>query len=457
MKKHDYNKLLTRAVVIILCFFFVGGMVWGANSVLEMEGVYEPYVPAEPKSERPVTDDEIAAYLDSAIENTQGAVTAVSSSEKFRLKEDSFALTPESELTVDAIKYIHEDFEDLVENSFSKPSVAFGEEYGGILSALSLENADIESAICVSEYYRCPICGKTEDEIPEKCSECGTEETYELRYSDEYKITVVLSRVPDNVSGYFNMRSAGEIAAITADADNCLTHSEPDITYTKLYVYANVNRLTDRITHIEFNKEADAETDVTFLGDYEQLGTFTGSFSYTDSMRYDISWAGINIDKSDVTLAPEKTSVLKATLTCDDPTGYTVTWSSSDESVAGVDADGVVKAGKKDGSAVITASFEFDGVTYTDTCDVSVRVQAEKTDVSKRNAKLTVGEQLTLTATVSPKNASIRTVSWYSSDESVAQVSDSGVITAVGEGSAKVFAVSDDGHYKATCNVEVTK
>lgn len=457
MKKHDYNRLLTRVVTAVLISFFIGGMIWGASVVLEMEGVYEPYVPAEGRSERPVTAAEIAAYLDTALEQAAEEKTAVSSSEKFRLDEDSFSVMPDSELTVSAMKYIHEDFEELIEESFEKPSVAFGEAYNGILAPLSLGEADIASAECLCEYYECPICGETEDEIPEVCDECGTTEPYEERLSDEYKISIVFTAAPAGVKEYLELCTQEDIDAVGSHAAGLLTIGETDIEYTKLSVYAVVNRMTDRVTRIEFNKDAQAKADISFCGDYEALGMRSAAFSYTDSLRYDIAYPGIDIDKSSVVLEHKKTEVLKAALTCDDPTAYTVKWESSDNEVASVDEGGVVKAGKADGEAIITASYEFNGVTYTDSCNISVRTPVEKADISKRSLTLAVGGEYTLEATVSPRKASVKTVKWYSSDENIATVDSNGRITAIAEGSANVFAVSDDGHHKATCTVEVTQ
>ena len=75
----------------------------------------------------------------------------------------------------------------------------------------------------------------------------------------------------------------------------------------------------------------------------------------------------ITLNRSNVSLVEDDTIELVATTT---PAGQTVTWSSSDGTKASV-ADGVVTA-EAAGSATITASMTYDGVTYTDTCAVTV-------------------------------------------------------------------------------------
>ena len=80
------------------------------------------------------------------------------------------------------------------------------------------------------------------------------------------------------------------------------------------------------------------------------------------------------------------------------------------------------------------------------------------TDVSlnKASTTLTVGETETLTAIVTPSNATNKTVTWTSSNPSVASVSN-GVVTAKSAGTATITVTTEDGNKTATCNVTVTE
>jgi hypothetical protein len=70
---------------------------------------------------------------------------------------------------------------------------------------------------------------------------------------------------------------------------------------------------------------------------------------------------------------------------------------------------------------------------------------------------LTVGgETGTLTATVTPANATNKAVTWSSSDEDVATVSNTGVVTAVGAGEATITVTTVDGDKTDTCVITVT-
>jgi hypothetical protein len=80
------------------------------------------------------------------------------------------------------------------------------------------------------------------------------------------------------------------------------------------------------------------------------------------------------------------------------------------------------------------------------------------TDVTldKPKLSLTVGKTETLTATVSPDNASNKSVTWLSSAPAIATVSDSGTVTAIAAGNATIIISTKDGGKIAFCAVTVT-
>jgi len=135
------------------------------------------------------------------------------------------------------------------------------------------------------------------------------------------------------------------------------------------------------------------------------------------------------------------------------PSGISLGWSSSDDSVATVDANGRVR-GISAGTAVITA---FAGNATADCTIVVSTALYSVTDVTLDESSLAMqpGEQTTLVATVSPSGAP-NGIDWSSSDVHVATVDQNGKVTAVGNGTAKIKAASSADPTKyAECDVTV--
>ena len=155
----------------------------------------------------------------------------------------------------------------------------------------------------------------------------------------------------------------------------------------------------------------------------------------------------VTLNKTSTSLKVGETLTLTATVKPDDATDKTITWDSSDSSVATV-RDGVVTAIKL-GSATITAK----AGDKSATCSITV-VPTPVTSITldKTSTSLKVGETLTLTATVKPDDATDKTITWDSSDSSVATVRD-GVVTAIKLGSATITAKAGD--KSATCSITV--
>lgn len=163
----------------------------------------------------------------------------------------------------------------------------------------------------------------------------------------------------------------------------------------------------------------------------------------------------ITLDKSEASLAIGETLQLTATLLPEEATDKSVTWSSSDEKVATVTAEGLVTATGK-GEAVITARTA-DGSELTATCKVTTySTLAESISLDTESTELTIGESVKLIATVLPETTLNKSVTWSSSDPHVASVSEDGTVTAIGVGTAIITATTADGtSLSATCEITV--
>ena len=105
----------------------------------------------------------------------------------------------------------------------------------------------------------------------------------------------------------------------------------------------------------------------------------------------------------------------------------------------------------------VTVSYTEREVTKTATYDITVNaVAVTGITLDQEAIQLKAGKTKQLTATVTPDNATNKTVAWSSSDESVATVSEDGTVTAVAEGTATITATANGGeNITATCVVTV--
>ena len=169
--------------------------------------------------------------------------------------------------------------------------------------------------------------------------------------------------------------------------------------------------------------------------------------------------SGVSLSKNSASVYIGDSLTLKATVTPNEAENKNITWTSSDSSIATV-YNGTV-TGKASGTATITAT-TINGKTAT--CKITVSKKPEEPpktvsttgiSVSKGSVTLYIGESATISATVSPNNATDKNVTWSSSNNSIATV-DNGKIIAVAEGTATITAKASGGQ-TATCTVTVNK
>lgn len=181
--------------------------------------------------------------------------------------------------------------------------------------------------------------------------------------------------------------------------------------------------------------------------DSGQLGDGTNTDRYTPvEINIDILIASITLNKSSLTLQEGQEEKLSATISPSNAKDKTVTWSSSDISVATVDDNGKVTA-KSKGSATITCMAN-DGSGVQATCFVTVTepiVLVTSIILNKSTIPLQIGQSEVLTATVKPDNATNKTVTWSSSDTSVAIIDSNGKVTAMSKGNATITCTAIDG------------
>ncbi len=163
----------------------------------------------------------------------------------------------------------------------------------------------------------------------------------------------------------------------------------------------------------------------------------------------------IALNQTTATLEVTETITLIATILPENATDKSVEWSSSDETVAVVDENGVVTA-ISIGEAVITATTA-DGSNLSASCKVTVApTLAVSIELDQTEASVEEKSDLQLIATILPEHTTNKEVAWSSSDKWVASVDNYGLVTMYSAGEVIITAATTDGtNLSATCRINV--
>ena len=232
-------------------------------------------------------------------------------------------------------------------------------------------------------------------------------------------------------------------------------------------IYASLNKLNDYFDYNSISKYKIwvANYDVDYpnyaypyamwqykIGSVKGANTGGGECDVNYIYEQFVEAASITVSQTELALEIGEGRVSSATLSAvvgnPEATNKHVNWSSEDEKVAVVDANGVVAA-IGNGTTNIVAS-TVNGITAK--CAVTVTTPA--TAIAIGNKSLTIGkkETFSLIPQLTPETSTDAT-HYVSSDEKIVRVNDDGTLTGVAKGSAEITATTDSG---VTTTVTVT-
>ena len=175
-------------------------------------------------------------------------------------------------------------------------------------------------------------------------------------------------------------------------------------------------------------------------------------FGGRDSKAAVVAVESISFDKAQYEVEKNTTVAIVATVNPTNATNKALEWTSSNAEVATV-TNGVVK-GVSVGKATITATAK-DGSGVKCEAEVTVtEIPVEGITFDKSQYELEEGTTVSIVATITPSNASTKTLQWTSSDEAVATV-ENGVVKGISVGKATITATAMDAS-GVVCQAEVT-
>ena len=163
----------------------------------------------------------------------------------------------------------------------------------------------------------------------------------------------------------------------------------------------------------------------------------------------------IVLGKTAAAVQKGRSLALSAVVSPINATNKSVTWKSSNVKIATVTQKGVV-TGVKVGTAIITVTTKDGGRRAS--CKITVTnpvVKVKSVKLSKKTAAIKKGRKLALKATISPSNATNKSVTWKSSNKKIATVTNKGVVKGFKKGSATITVTTKNGKKTAKCKVTV--
>ena len=258
---------------------------------------------------------------------------------------------------------------------------------------------------------------------------------------------------------------------ITLDASN-IELNRSTSTYQLTAAITPRNATNQAVAWISSNPSVATVTDaglvtavsngVTTITATTQDGGYTATckvmISLSEESKVPVTGVELNAQKIELNRVGDVYQI-EADVTPINATNQAVTWKSGNPGVVTVTDAGLVTA-VSNGVTTITATTQDGG--YTATCEVLVEFTENPnvpvTGVELNTQRITlsrIGNTYQLEANVTPINATNQAITWASSNPNMATVTDTGLVTAVSEGTATITVTTEDGQKVATCTVTV--
>ncbi len=178
-------------------------------------------------------------------------------------------------------------------------------------------------------------------------------------------------------------------------------------------------------------------------------------FAACEPEETDIAVSGVSLNQESRTLEIGDTATLVATISPKEATNKTIYWSSSAGGVATVSDVGVVTAISEGVSIISVRTEDGDLEAYCNFTVVPEDIHVTGVSLDITEDTLDINCTVQLTAIVTPDDATDKSITWSTSDASIATVSIDGLVTGISGGAATITATTNDGDFTVTCNIQV--
>ena len=439
------KKTIFGVIVVLLILIFLGGMVLGARSVLDNEGTQDPYAVTltepekSPLSKEEILSDYVQRKEEAALADTENRVK-MSVYTDLEIPDESVRSESENEFFRREFLYVKNKILESVREYYENYEPGFADDFTEHTIPVDFGPGDCSEITCER--------GRTGDD--------GTLADYGTCFcSFVFNTLPFESAVKSNIGRSFGMEGSAEvISRFTRDVKDFADVEILSADCSGFSITCEYDAETGRLKNEKYNRIYSITMSLEFRGDFSSLGKETVSFEFRCIESHWYTWAGITLNPHEISMEKGDVETIAPYRTADED--LEVIWESSDPEIAEVDEKGYVRGRKiSEKPVTITATVTYLGNTYSDTCTVYVRKPVDGIETIPEKAELKVGEQIVLTAKVSPEKATIKDVLWFTEDESIAVVDEKGNVTATGVGTVKVYGISRDGWFRSSCNLTV--
>lgn len=435
------KKVIIAAVTVILILFFIFGTVFGAKYILNYEGTEA--LPAEEiiYPEYPTSPEETVSSFKEMLEDTKnyGGVK-LNVGFDVNIPDESIVITGEN---ADAVRpyldYVKDSFVKLISEEYASQrySGAYGEDFSDKL----FDTNYLAHSVAISTVV-------------------NAENENDLKYVfDYFEETLTVPGGGVVFEGVFDIMS-DTLAKnnIIQLMSSMVRTSTMEIEYSDFVMTVNTDRLKKQINSIQQKRVIDVAFPLTFIGEYEEFGEINISFTMELNKTYSFTRADFYFTDEVYYIEKGSSDEFKYKVISDEsPADVVVTLTSSDPSVLSVDGSFFKGEAVSEKPVTVTGTYTYNGITYEDSCIFYVRVPVSGVKVTAKEVSLKVGQESLVDAEISPADATLRDLFWFTSDENIVTVGENGEIIAVSEGTATVYCITLDGNYKSSYTVTVIK
>ena len=336
--------------------------------------------------------------------------------------------------------YAFQSCSSLIEITWGKSVSTLGE--GAFNNCDSITELEIPSSVTTiggSAFYGCD--GLTKITIPDSVTSIGASVFYACDALKDVHLGTGITAIPKSAFEHCDVLESLVVPyRVTSIGENafkdCVEFKEITIPRSVANIVSTAFSYPDKLTI------------------YGVAGTYAETFANENDIKFvdrQVNATAATLDKAEIQLNKGGSDKLNLTVT---PADFTdeVNWKSADTSVATITDDGTVKA-----VGVGSTTIKVTVGNVSASCKVTVVQPVTSISLNKTSLSLETFDTYQLTATANPSNAYDKNIVWSSSDTSVATVSETGLVTAVGKGTANITAAATavDGVSK-TCAVTVT-